>query len=189
VPPGVYTIVETQPPGFVDGGEENADPNGPNTVVVGNDRFDDVVLSPFPVRGPFNFGEIASNGSLAGSVYVDHNNNRIRDSGETGIANVTISLQGADIVGNAVLRTTTTNASGQYFIGNLLPGAYMVIESHPAAYVDGLDSAGTAGGVVGNDIITLIILDPNETALSYDFGELGLRSAEVDKRGFIVSNF
>lgn len=63
IPPGVYSVVETQPPGFLDGREEDADPNGPFTVVVGNDRFDNLVLLPFPVRGAFNFGEL-----LPGSV-------------------------------------------------------------------------------------------------------------------------
>src|SRR5262249_10246022 len=56
LPPGVYSFVETQPGGFLDGQEQDADPNGP-PATVGNDRFDDVELSPFPVRGPFNFGE------------------------------------------------------------------------------------------------------------------------------------
>jgi fimbrial isopeptide formation D2 family protein/uncharacterized repeat protein (TIGR01451 family) len=63
IPPGVYSVVQTQPPGFIDGREEDADPNGPFTVVVGNDRFDNLVLLPFPIRGPFNFGEL-----LPGSV-------------------------------------------------------------------------------------------------------------------------
>lgn len=56
IPPGVYSFVETQPVGYLDGQEEDADPNGPPTT-VGDDRFDNVVLFPFPVRGPFNFGE------------------------------------------------------------------------------------------------------------------------------------
>ena len=57
IPPGLYTITETQPAAYNDGAEENADPNGPFTVVVGNDVFSNIDLSPFPVRGPFNFGE------------------------------------------------------------------------------------------------------------------------------------
>ena len=57
IPPGVYAIAETQPAGFVDGPEEVADTNGPDTVIVGNDIFSNVVLAPFPIRGPFNFGE------------------------------------------------------------------------------------------------------------------------------------
>ncbi len=57
MPPGLYSVVEvTQPAGFIDGLEHNADPNGlPPTV--GNDRFDNIILMPQPIRGPFNFGE------------------------------------------------------------------------------------------------------------------------------------
>lgn len=60
IPPGTYTFIETQPAGYRDADEENADPNGPHTVIVGNDRFDNVVMSPFPIRGPFNYGEFLS---------------------------------------------------------------------------------------------------------------------------------
>ena len=55
-------FVETsQPAAYADGLDTDADPNGPPTVVVGNDRLRQrPVLSPFPVRGPFNFGELRS---------------------------------------------------------------------------------------------------------------------------------
>ncbi len=57
LPPGTYTIVESvQPNGFLDGTEQDGDPNGP-PATVGNDRFDNIVLAPNPIRGPFNFGE------------------------------------------------------------------------------------------------------------------------------------
>ena len=57
LPPGTYSIVESvQPNGFLDGTEQDGDQNGP-PATVGNDRFDNVVLAPNPIRGPFNFGE------------------------------------------------------------------------------------------------------------------------------------
>ena len=58
IPPGLYSLSEAQPAAYQDGLEQNADPAGPNTVVVGNDVFSNVLLAPTPVRGPFNFGEI-----------------------------------------------------------------------------------------------------------------------------------
>ncbi|MCE9564475.1 MAG: carboxypeptidase regulatory-like domain-containing protein [Planctomycetes bacterium] len=57
IPPGVYTIREAQPAGFLDGLEQNGDPTQP-LPTVGNDVFSNIRLDPFPVRGPFNFGEI-----------------------------------------------------------------------------------------------------------------------------------
>ena len=59
LPPGVYSLVETQPIAYGDGQEENAEASSPTPVTVGGDRFDDVALQPFPARGPFNFGEVA----------------------------------------------------------------------------------------------------------------------------------
>ncbi|VTU00006.1 repeat domain protein : Cna B domain protein OS=Herpetosiphon aurantiacus (strain ATCC 23779 / DSM 785) GN=Haur_1649 PE=4 SV=1: Cna_B: CarboxypepD_reg: DUF11: Cna_B: Cna_B: CarboxypepD_reg: Cna_B: Cna_B [Gemmataceae bacterium] len=56
IPPGVYAIRETQPAGFLDGLESNRDPSGP-APTVGNDVFSNILLNPFPVRGPFDFGE------------------------------------------------------------------------------------------------------------------------------------
>jgi hypothetical protein len=59
IPPGTYSLTEVfQPVGYADGREHNGDPNTPATVIVGNDRFDNIVLRPSPIRGPFNFGEI-----------------------------------------------------------------------------------------------------------------------------------
>jgi len=56
IPPGVYTVTQRQPAGLIDGPEQNGDANLP-APVVSNDSFADVVTAPFPVRGPFHFGE------------------------------------------------------------------------------------------------------------------------------------
>ena len=63
-----------------------------------------------------HFGERAA--SIAGSVFVDfspalpaNTNNGVRDAGETGIANVPVTLTGRDINGNTVTRSTTTARS------------------------------------------------------------------------------
>lgn len=184
---GTYSFVETQPAGYLDGAEEDADPTGPPAVTIINDRFDNVVLNPFPVRGPFNFGEIAANGVIAGSVYVDLNNNAVREGNEVGIAGTVINRRGTDLAGNAVALTTVTDAAGNYAFTALLPGTYTVIESHPVAYLDGLDSAGTAGGIAGNGTIASIVLGPNQISTLNNFGELGLRSGIITKRWFLAS--
>jgi hypothetical protein len=63
IPPGLYTIRETQPAGYLDGLEQNGDPSLP-APVVGNDVFSNIFLNPFPVRGPFNFGELLPVGGV-----------------------------------------------------------------------------------------------------------------------------
>ncbi|HEY8503163.1 MAG TPA: SdrD B-like domain-containing protein, partial [Gemmataceae bacterium] len=64
LPPGVYTIAETQPAGFIDGLEENGD-FAPDTVLVGNDVFGDVDILHDQLRGPLNFGELLPAGEVS----------------------------------------------------------------------------------------------------------------------------
>jgi hypothetical protein len=56
----------------------------------------------------------------------------------------------------------------------LMPGTYGVAETQPAGYLNGLDSAGTAGGTAHNpgDLISGVVLTPDLNAEDYDFGEL-----------------
>jgi uncharacterized repeat protein (TIGR01451 family) len=86
---------------------------------------------------------------------------------------VTITLTGTDAAGAAVSRTATTDASGAFLIADVLGGTYTLTEAQPAAYADGLDVAGSAGGTVGNDAISAIALPPGTATTGYLFGELG----------------
>jgi len=61
----------------------------------------------------------------------------VPDGGETGIANVTLTLTGTDDLGNAVNTTTTTAANGSYTFGTLRPGTYTINETQPAGFLDG----------------------------------------------------
>ena len=111
--------------------------------------------------------------SLAGRVYVDANGDGLFSGGEPPLAGVVITLTGTDNLGNPVLATTPTLADGTFLFALLRPGTYTVRETQPFAYADGLDAAGTAGGTVGNDVITAITLPTgaSTTATGYLFGE------------------
>ncbi|MCE9531406.1 MAG: hypothetical protein K8T89_09845 [Planctomycetes bacterium] len=187
IPPGVYTFVEAQPPGFIDGLEENADPNGPNTVVIGNDIFSNVLLNPNPIRGPFNFGEIAVNGVIEGSVYVDRNGSGVRDPEEAGIWEVTVTLIGSDLAGNPASATVITDINGNFRFLGLRPGTYQLFETQPASFTDGLERVGSVGGLAGNDVIIAIGLGANQAGTLYQFGEGGLLATAVSKRMFLAS--
>lgn len=107
-------------------------------------------------------------GSISGFVYVDLNNDGVKDAGEPGIAGVTITLSGSDT------GVTTTDANGAYtFV--LEPGCctYTVAETQPAGYSDGIDSVGDSGGTLANDVISDISID-SSAAAGYNFGELPL---------------
>ena len=173
IPPGLYTLTQAaQPAGFLDGLEENADPNGPFTVVVGNDRFSNIELEPSPVRGPFNFGEIRP-ASIAGTVYLDANRNGVRDAGEAGIGGVGITLTGTDDRGNPVSVAGSTDAAGNFVFSGLRPGTYNIAESQPADLGQGSNAVGSAGGLlVATDVFGQINLGPGAVATGYLFGEV-----------------
>jgi urease beta subunit len=132
-------------------------------------------------EGPIE-GEAAS---VAGSVYLDVNQNGARDAGEAGLANITIRLTGTDRLGQAVDLTALTNAAGDYFFANLLPGQYTLSETHPVDYLDGLESIGTMGGTTAGDQI-FFNLGAGQNATGYHFGEVGLTPGNITRRNFIV---
>lgn len=113
-----------------------------------------------------------SNSSLSGSVFSDLNNDGIRSVNEAGIAGVVVFLKGIDSAGNAIVRTTTTVADGGYTFSRLPSGTYTITETQPTGYLDGKDSAGTSGGLAGNDLVTGANLGIGAAATAYNFGEL-----------------
>jgi SdrD B-like domain/PKD domain/Putative Ig domain len=68
-------------------------------------------------------------------VWNDLNANGIQDSGEPGLAGITVSLSNG--------ATTTTNASGAYSFTNVLPGTYTVSVATPAGFAPSPTGAGT----------------------------------------------
>jgi len=165
--PGTYGVEEAQPSGYFDGGEEAGSVGG----TVTNDKITQIVLGSGVNAVEYNFCEIPP-ASLAGKVYVDHNNNGQIDANEPGIAGVTVHLLDANMNPTGV--STVTDASGNYSFQNLMPGTYGVSEVHPLAYIDGLDSAGSHGGSALNpgDKISGATLLGGANAVNYNFGEL-----------------
>ena len=85
---------------------------------------------------------------------------------------MTVTLTGTDDLGQPVSASTTTNAAGYYEFVGLRPGSYKVVETQPAVYLDGKDTAGSTGGVVGNDQIATIPLLAGQHSAENNFGEL-----------------
>ncbi|HEY9204854.1 MAG TPA: SdrD B-like domain-containing protein [Candidatus Methanoperedens sp.] len=68
-------------------------------------------------------------GNISGKKFNDINGNKIRDSGEVGLANWTIRLKGFDtLTRTTVDRTAITDINGNYSFTNLTPGFYVVYE-------------------------------------------------------------
>ena len=168
---GSYTIREVQPAAFIDGKDTPGTIAG---VVVGTadsgaDRITGVNLLYGDSGINYNFGELKP-GSIAGRVWVDPDEDCLFDSGEQPLAGVTIQLLDA---GGNVIRTTTTNAQGEYHFTGLAPGVYGVRELQPSGYLQGGQVAGSHGGNASvTDQFTQLIVAPEDNLVEYNFCEL-----------------
>ncbi|MFO0954774.1 MAG: SdrD B-like domain-containing protein, partial [Isosphaeraceae bacterium] len=168
LPAGNYTVVQTPPDGFT-----GTNPSSqPVTLPPGGESVD------------HDFG--LASGGLAGSVFEDLNNNGRHDPGEPGIPGVTVVLTGVDSNVAGVSRTAITGTDGSYRFDGLAPGTYRLTETQPAGWLDGRDSAGNAGGTVGNDRIDGITLTPGVQATGYGFGEV--KPGSIGGSVFLDSN-
>ncbi|MBN1884761.1 MAG: VCBS repeat-containing protein [Candidatus Krumholzibacteriota bacterium] len=108
---GNYTVVETDPTGFA-----STTPNSGAASIVAQDDT---------VR--IDFGDFAGpvTGVLEGYVFLDVNEDGVRNAGEEGLPNVMMTMSSGD--------TTLTNANG-YYRFNLAPEIYKITETDPAGY-------------------------------------------------------
>ncbi len=131
------------------------------TTVTDNDVAHICVIDPDPCTSV-----------ISGYVYEDCDNDGVKDSGEKGIQSVKMVLTGTDKDGNSVTKTTYTDCYGKYEFKGLCAGTYKVTECQPGGYLDGKDTVGSAGGVLGADMIASIALGKNQTSTNNNFGEL-----------------
>ncbi len=121
----------------------------------------------------------ALRGTVTGTTYVDRNNNGTQNVGEEGIAGVTLTLTGTDILGNAVSKVTTTDSLGRYVFTDLRESngaGYTVTQTQPTGYTDGLEARGGTvipGSGGGPNVINTIAVMPGENDTNNNFGELG----------------
>jgi uncharacterized repeat protein (TIGR01451 family) len=193
LPSGTYTLTETQPAGYNDGMEGAGSPAG----TVNNATFDATPASNRVANIPlgaaqsgtgYNFGEIQIPtvlSSLAGTVYVDANNDGVPQSNETRLAGVAVTLSGTTSAGvNACTVipscVATTAADGTYSFTGLPAGTYTLTETQPAGYNDGKEAAGMPAGTVNNatfdataasNQVANIPLGASQNGTGYNFGE------------------
>lgn len=200
--PGTYRLIQTQPVNFIDGRVTSGTLGGTagTNVITGinvgvnqtgvNYRFGELGVDPRRIskqmflsssRPWMDFtgqpgGAVAAVSvplaDPAGYVYVDRNQNGLRDSGEEGIAGVTVRLEGQTNTGHAISGEVTTDRFGFYQFAFLPPGTYSLFETQPDGYLDGAEQVGTLGGRAGQDQFTDIVLEEGDVGLEYNFGEL-----------------
>lgn len=129
-------------------------------------------------------------GSLSGFVYVDANDNGIREATERVLSGVTITLTGTDIFG-AVNQTRQTAADGSYSFGSLAPGDFVITQTQPDVdldgdgipLLDGKDTIGSQGGTAGknaqgDDTLTVTLAEGVD-GTDNNFGEIKGRTINV----------
>ena len=112
------------------------------------------------------------NPSIGDKVWLDCDNDGIQDTGEAGVAGVTVKLLGA---GDVVVATTTTNASGEYVFSGLTAGSsYAVQVVAPTGFAFAKQDQGDDTKDSDVDMSTgktgTITLDPGENDISWDAG-------------------
>lgn len=195
LPAGTYSVCEPVQPNGTTNGATTA---GTITVVSGSSGTAGTASNPTATTSQIagiilnasgtgeisgspnnNFAEIVPS-SIAGTVFLDQNNNGVQNGADTGIAGVLIELLDA---GNAVIATTTTAADGSYSFTGLLPGTYSVHQpNQPAGTSSGITTPGVIanGGTAGSATppttlpsrISTIILPPNTSANGNNFAEI-----------------
>lgn len=183
--PGTYTLTEPQQPagtsnGITTAGTVGGTPRGTATpITTVPSRISTIDLTAAGSASVDNlFGEIPLNSGISGKVWTDRNNDGVVDPGETGLANVRITLTGADLAGNPISRDTVTDADGSYSFAELPPGTYALTEpEQPTGTRDGRTVAGSTGGSVAApgtapSQINAVVLGVNQQSVNNNFGEI-----------------
>ena len=180
IPPGQYRLVETQPQDLM---SVAAIPGTMNGDVVGQaDSVDVLTELAMPLGDSvalnYDFAE-AQPAALAGFVYLDSDNDGVRDPGEKGISNVSVQLVPINTLMPQSTLVMSTADDGSYSFSDLSPGNYEVIElDQPDDLLDGTDTAGQIGGVtIGDaqnpgDLIHSIALAGGDAGVEYNFAEI-----------------
>lgn len=192
IAPGTYNLTEIQPAAWADGSEQLGNQGG----TAGNDTFTSITLGVGSAGTGYNFGEQGN--SLSGYVYVDGNDNGQMEAHEVGIKDVTLTLTGTDLEGNAINRTVVSLVQGDFrFAGLPFPDSdgYSISEVQPAGFSDGRDTAGDQGGTVGNDLISTVRITAGPgtnvnpvTATGYLFGESLANPASISGTAWLDLN-
>ena len=110
--------------------------------------------------------------TISGTVYHDLDGNNHKDTGETGIGGVTLTLyklvDGSYVSMN---RTFVTGSDGKYIFTDLPDGTYKVVETQPGTYAS--VGASTIDGIVSSNdanVISTITVDSKDS-VDNDFAE------------------
>ncbi|MBQ4846526.1 DUF11 domain-containing protein, partial [Pseudoalteromonas sp. MMG005] len=118
-----------------------------NSIISGSNNSDvisNITLTANQSSSGNLFAEtsLAGDASVEGVVFVDGNQNGVKESKDLAITNLAVTLSGKDKFGNAVSLSTNTDRNGAFKFGALRqPDAdgYVVTRADTPSYEDGLD--------------------------------------------------
>lgn len=180
LPEGEYTVRETQPAGYLQGGQQAGSAGGNDSQ---QDLITQIPIAFGAILTDYNFGELLPS-AISGYVFVDGNGDCFRQDNEPGLAGVLIELfNGA----GQLVTFTRTDARGFYEFEGLAPGQYRIVETQPAGYFSGAARPGSGGGRAdGSDVITEIPIGPGQNLVEYNFCEK--MPASISGKSFVDFN-
>jgi len=121
---------------------------------------------------------------LSGRAFVDNNNDGIFNGSDVLLPGLTVNLRAAGTA--PILRTTVTNAQGEWEFDSLPAGTYDVQLIRPAGFLDGLENPGDNRPVTdfADSTIPGLTLTRGQVLTAND---IGVQEA-LSKRRFIASN-
>jgi len=186
---------------------EDADstPDTTNNDPVGGDDITDSSNGDEDDHDPETITVLEEPVSIGSTVFYDPNDNGIQDPTEGGITNVLVELYSAAAppgVG-APIASMPTDSDGNYFFGNLTPGAYVVYIPTPPADApessttpvgvgnDGIDSDdnGLQLGGPGAPVQSLVIVLASNSEPVGEAGQGGTQDAADDDNGDMTVDF
>ena len=125
-------------------------------------------------------------GSFAGSIFVDTNNDGVREPGEHGLAGVTMTLTGLTTSGQPVDVQVPTAGDGSFNFTNLLPGTYSVTNSTSSQYLASPAQPGSGVTAASNNSFAFT-MSAGAGLSGSTFVERGLEPQLISKRMFLSS--
>lgn len=171
--PGVYSVTSSLLPKYMAGPGTPGDLGGKSGPV----SVSGIPLASGSAATGYLLPQVES-AAVTGVVYLDRNSNGVRDEGEPGIANQTVTILGT-AGGRDVKFSAVTNADGEYTFAELVPGSYTITSPATGGYSATGTEAGSLGGTPGTDSITDITLAPGDLGDGYLLG----RSAQLTLSG------
>ncbi|MFO1326127.1 MAG: SdrD B-like domain-containing protein [Rubrivivax sp.] len=191
LPPGRYTVTETQPDGYAHSAGRPPSPSHGGSYAAAAtptaSRWSAITLPAGAAGTGYLFPEALPGTVIAGHVFSDRGDNGVLDAADPGLAGVTLGLYPAGTVCPAAgalpagaLQTVQTDASGAYRFTNVTAGtAYVVCERQPDGHADRPPLPGSGNATPRANQIDIAAL-PAEGSLGNDFPEvLGRISGRV----------